>query len=89
MKPTSDPRWNREYVAQRLRDRKADDEMRKIASRPVVVNNGADYWYGEYLDASNRCTELETENEQLRLVIKALLANRPSARTINITEVWS
>ena len=88
MKPTSDPRWNREYVSQRLRERKLDEEMRRIAEKPVAVQNDADYWYGEYLDATNRCTELETKNEKLRIVINALLANRPSSRSISITEIW-
>ena len=88
MRPTSDPLWNKEYVAQRLRDKKTDEEMRKIVARPIAVNNDADYWYGEYLDATNRCTELETENEKLRIIIDALVSSHPSARTISITEVW-
>lgn len=88
MKPTSDPRWNREYVAQRLRDRKADDEMRRIAAKPVAVQNDADYWFGEYLEATRHCTELETENEKLRFTIRALLLNRPVSRSVHVEEVW-
>ena len=90
MKPTSDPRWNREYVAQRLRDRKADDEMRRIAANPVCVDNSAEYWFGEYLEADRRCTELETENAKLHIMLRAFMSAVPAQRvtTTTITEVW-
>lgn len=88
MKPASDPRWNRQYVEQRLRDKRADAEMRRIAESPITIANDADYWYGEYLDATARCTTLETENAKLRLVVQSLLAARPSSRTVKITEIW-
>lgn len=88
MKPTKDPRWNKEYVEQRLRDRRVTAEMKRIADQPVVVDNDADYWFGEYLDQKNLVTELETENAKLKVVLKALLSAIPTSRTVSVTEVW-
>lgn len=88
MRPTNDPRWNREYVEQRLREKKVDAELKRIADRPVEVDNSAEFWFGEYLNAENRCTRLESENEKLKLIIKAIRAMIPTSRTTTITEVW-
>lgn len=88
MKPTKDPKWNREYVEQRLRDKRCDAEMKRIAERKEEYHTESSYWYGEYLEQSNRVTALETENRELRLVISALLAARPSSRTTIVKEEW-
>lgn len=86
--PTKDPLWNKEYINQRLRERKVTAEMKRIAEQPVVVDNSAEYWFGEYLDQRDRVTELETENAKLKVMLRALLAGVPSQRTTTITEVW-
>lgn len=89
MKPTSDPLWNRNYVEQRLRDKRYEAELKRIAGEQSHAREtNESYWYGEYLDAQNRCTELETENEKLKIMVKALLAAMPSSRVTTITEVW-
>lgn len=88
MPPMRDPLWNREYINQRLRDRKVNAEMKRIAEAPVTVDNSAEYWFGEYVDQKNRVTELETENAKLKLVVKALLTMTPTERTTTIREVW-
>lgn len=88
MTPMRDPLWNREYINQRLRDRKVSAEMKRIAEAPVAVDNSAEYWFGEYIDQRNKVTELETENAKLKLVVKALLAMTPTERTTTIREVW-
>ena len=88
MKPTKDPKWNRQYVEQRLKDRRFEEDMRKISERKEEYHTEASYWYGEYLEQSNRVTALETENRELRLVVAALLAARPSSRTTIVKEEW-
>lgn len=86
--PTKDPLWNKEYINQRLRERKVTAEMKRIAEQPVCVDNSAEYWFGEYLDQRDRVTELETENAKLKVMLRALLAGVPAQRTTTITEVW-
>ena len=83
-----DPNWNKEYINQRLREKRVTAEMKRIAERPVTVDNGAEYWFGEYIDQKNRVTELETENAKLKIVVRALLAMTPTERTTTIREVW-
>lgn len=89
MRPNKDPLWNKEYINQRLRERKVSAEMKRIAETPIApVDNSAEYWFGEYLEASRRCTELETECERLRIMVRALATMTPTSRTTTITEVW-
>lgn len=87
IRPNADPLWNKEYINQRLRERKVNAEMKRIAE-PVSVDNSAEYWFGEYLDEQRRNTELETENEKLRIMVKALLTATPTERTIIVKEVF-
>lgn len=90
MKPTKDPLWNKNYIEQRLRERKVTAEMKRIAEQPVVVDNSAEFWFGEYLDQRNRVTELETENAKLKVIVQLLLSRVPAQRTTTttVTEVW-
>ena len=88
MKPKPDPLWNKEYINQRLHERKVNAEMKRIAERPVTADNSAEYWFGEFLEEQKRNTELETENEKLRIMVKALLNLTPTERTTIIKEVW-
>ncbi len=88
MKPKPDPLWNKEYINQRLRERKVNAEMKRIAEQTVTVDNSAEYWFGEFLEEQKRNTELETENEKLRIMVKALLNLTPTERTTIIKEVW-
>lgn len=88
MKPSENPVWNKEYINQRLRDRRVNAEMKRIAEQPVTVDNSAEYWFGEYLDQRNRVTELETENVKLKIMVKALLNAMPTERITTIREVW-
>lgn len=88
MTPMRDPNWNKEYINQRLREKRVTAEMKRIAERPVTVDNSAEYWFGEYIDQKNRVTELETENAKLKIVVRALLAMTPTERTTTIREVW-
>lgn len=90
MKPKADPLWNKEYINQRLRERKVNAEIKRIAEQTNTVSNDAEYWFGEYLEQKNLCTELETENEKLRIMVKALLTAMPTERitTTTVKEVW-
>lgn len=88
MRPSNDPRWNRQYVEQRLKDKRFEAELKRIADQQEQYNSGESYWYGEYLEQQNRVTQLETENRELRLVIAALLSNRPTSRTTIVKEIW-
>lgn len=88
MKPNADPLWNREYINQRLREKRVTAEMKRIAEQPIAVDNSAEYWFGEYLEQKNRVTELETEVEKLKIVVKALLSAVPTQRITTIKEVW-
>ena len=88
MKPNADPLWNREYINQRLREKRVTAEMKRIAEQPIAVDTSAEYWFGEYLEQKNRVTELETEVEKLKIVVKALLSAVPTQRITTIKEVW-
>lgn len=88
MTPMRDPLWNMEYINQRLRDRKVSAEMKRISNQTNTVDNSAEYWFGEFLEEQKRNTELETENEKLRIMVKALLNLTPTERITIIKEVW-
>ena len=88
MTPMRDPNWNKEYINQRLRERKVSAEMKRISNQTNTVDNSAEYWFGEYLEEQKLNTELETENEKLRIMVRALLNLTPTERTTIIKEVW-
>lgn len=88
MTPMRDPLWNKEYINQRLHERKISAEIKRISNQTNTVDNSAEYWFGEYLEEQRRNTELETENEKLRIMVRALLNLTPTERTTIIKEVW-
>ena len=89
MKPKKDPLWNKEYIEQRLRERRVNAELKRIAEATQEAND-ADYWFTAFMEANNRCTELETENAKLRLMLKDLYMALPAQRTTTttVTEIW-
>jgi len=85
--PSSNPRLNREYVEQRLREKRMEADMRRIAE-PIRVDNSADYWFWAFQEEQKARIQAETKLAEVEIVLRRILNETPVSRTYSVTEVY-